>query len=323
MKRLIALAALLVAASACTTTDNTNTGAGNANANATANANAAAATPTPAVVSQADIEAKERQTWDAMKAKNWDAFAGMLTDEFVYVTDGGVLDKTQTTDGAKKYDLTDYTFSDIKFLKVDADLAVITYTSVEKSTTDGKPNSDKPVRNTTAWINRGGKWMVAYHQDTDVMQPAAGQPTPGASPASSPAASASASPASSPSASPSAPATATDAEKQVWDAFKRKDWDAFSNVMASEFLEVEPEAVYDKSGSVEGVKRANFAHATLGDFKEVKFDADATLVTYTVKSPDKGWPPAGMRHSSIWVNRGGQWKAYFHQGTFISKPRKM
>src|SRR5215218_1540957 len=57
MKRLLAPAALLLAAAltACTTTtDNTNTGAVNTNANANANANAAA---TPAAVTQADIEA--------------------------------------------------------------------------------------------------------------------------------------------------------------------------------------------------------------------------------------------------------------------------
>ena len=77
MKRLIALAALLVAASACATTTNTNEGA---NTNANANANAAA-TATPAGVSQADLEAKERQVWDALKAKNWDAFAGLLADD--------------------------------------------------------------------------------------------------------------------------------------------------------------------------------------------------------------------------------------------------
>src|ERR1044071_8514041 len=68
MKRLLLLAALALAASACTTTTNTNTGAGNANANANANANTAAATPTPAAgPTQADLEAKERQIWDAIK----------------------------------------------------------------------------------------------------------------------------------------------------------------------------------------------------------------------------------------------------------------
>ena len=109
MKRLIALAALLVAASACATTTNTNEGA---NTNANANANAAA-TATPAGVTQADIEAKERQVWDAIKAKNWDAFTGFLSDDFTFVASDGVYDKAKMTDTIKKYDLTEYNFSDI------------------------------------------------------------------------------------------------------------------------------------------------------------------------------------------------------------------
>src|SRR5215218_322464 len=92
MKRLIALVALLCAASACTTTtENANTGAGNNN-----NANAAAtATPVAAGPTQADIEAKERQVWDALKAKNWDAFAGLMSEDFVIVGANGVQTRAQ------------------------------------------------------------------------------------------------------------------------------------------------------------------------------------------------------------------------------------
>src|SRR4051794_7147898 len=120
MKRLIVLAALLCAASACTTTENANTGANTNNANAAATATA---TPAAAGPSQADIEAKEHQVWDAIKAKNWDAFSGMLSEDFVIVDDGGVQTKAQMMDTIKKYDLTEYSFADVKFVKVDQDLA--------------------------------------------------------------------------------------------------------------------------------------------------------------------------------------------------------
>src|SRR4051794_26021514 len=106
MKRLLMLAALALAASACTTTTttNTNTGAGNTNTNA----NTAAATPTPAAgPTQADLEAKERQLWDTIKAKNWDAFGGMLADDFVIVGGDGTQAKAQMMGDMKKYDLTE------------------------------------------------------------------------------------------------------------------------------------------------------------------------------------------------------------------------
>src|SRR5215207_9219063 len=178
MKRLFAPAALLLllAASACTTTtDNTNTGAGNANSNANA-----AATATPAGPTQADIEAKERQSWEQIKSKSWDAFAATLADDFVFVGGPGVLGKAQTLEGLKGVELLEYTLSDFRFVKVDADLAVVSYTATDKSTYEGKTTGGKPIRNSTAWVSRGGKWLVVYHQESEVVEMAGPSPTPAA-----------------------------------------------------------------------------------------------------------------------------------------------
>lgn len=324
MKRFIALAALLLAASACTTTT-TNTGTGNVNTAANANATA---TATPASVSQADIEAKERQVWDALKAKNWDAFAGMLSEDFTDVADDGIYDKAKTTEMIKKIDLTDYTFSDIKFVKVDDDLAVLVYTTTDKSTYDGKPSPGKPTYNASAWANRGGKWVAVYHQETEKMEMPAGQDGNTNANSSSSAAntnananksSANANTSASPAPSPAAPATATDVEKAVWDAIKRKDGDAFASFLASDALEVEPDGVHDKAGSAKGITQMDFSKFTLSDWKETKLDSDSALVTYMTKGPNAKGQTETMRHSTVWNNRGGQWKAYFHQGTVATK----
>lgn len=335
MKRLIALAALLLAASACATTTNTNEGA---NTNANANASPVA-TATPAGVSQADLEAKEHQVWDAFKAKNYDAFGALLSDDFTYVTNSGVYDKSQTIDAIKKYDLTDYSFSDIKFVKVDDDLAVLVYTCTETSTVGGKPSpeSGKKVYHGSAWVNRGGKWIAAYHQDTISQPMPAGQSNTNSNAASNANASsanasnrnanasnanasnANANTSASPAASPAAPASATDAEKAVWDAIKAKNSDAFAGFLASGSVEVEPEGVLDKAESIKTVTQFDASKFTLSDFKEVKLDSDSTLVTYVVKGPGMKGQPETMRHSTIWNNRGGKWQAYFHQGTLESK----
>ena len=318
MKRLIALAALLCAASACaTTTENANTGA-NTNANA-----AATATATPAGVSQADIEAKERQVWDAIKAKNWDAFAGMLSDDFVIVDDGGVQTKTQMMDTMKKYDLTEYSFADVKFVKVDQDLAIITYTSTEKSSFDGHASPDKPKRASSAWVNKGGKWVAAYHQETEVAPPPPGgaNSNTAANANANTSANSNASPANTnanASASPSGVEAANpiDKEKKVWEEFKAKDWAAFSTDLADEFIEVTPSGVYTKAGSIEGLKQMDASKYTQSDWKETKIDADASIVTYRVKSADgkeDEW------HSTIWAKRGERWWAFLHQGTPVMK----
>jgi hypothetical protein len=320
MKRLIALAALLCAASACTTTtENANTGANTNNANA-----AATATATPAGVSQADIEAKERQVWDALKAKNWDAFSGMLSDDFVIIDDGGVQTKTQMMESVKKYDLTEYSFADIKFVKVDPDLAVITYTATEKSSYDGHPTPSKAKRASSAWVNKGGKWVAAYHQETEVAEtppPAGANSNTAANTNASTNSNSNASPANtnaSPSASPSAAEASNpiDKEKKVWEEFKAKDWAAFSTDLADEFIEVEPTGVYTKASAVEGLKQMDASKYTLSDWKETKIDADASVVTYHVKSADG---KEEGNHATIWAKRGERWWAFLHQGTPVAK----
>ncbi|HVF44569.1 MAG TPA: nuclear transport factor 2 family protein [Pyrinomonadaceae bacterium] len=324
MKRLIALAALLCAASACTTTtENANTGANTNNANA-----AATATPTPAGVSQADIEAKERQVWDALKAKNWDAFSGMLAEDFVIVRNDGVQTRAQMLEEIKKYDLTEYSFSDIRFVRVDPDLAIITYTATEKSSYDGRPMPSKPTRASSAWVNKGGKWVSAYHQETEVAEttppPAGGANSNTAANANANAAANSNANAHSAntnanaSASPMAAEAANpvDKEKRVWEEFKAKDWAAFSTDLADEFIEVEPTGVYTKASAVEGLKQMDASKYTLSDWKETKIDADASVVTYHVKSADG---KEEGNHATVWAKRGERWWAFLHQGTPVVK----
>ncbi|MCA1593494.1 MAG: nuclear transport factor 2 family protein [Acidobacteria bacterium] len=288
------------------------------NANQVANINAATPAASPvASPAQADIEARERQAWDAVKAKNGDALGSLLTDDFVYVSDDAVYDKAGAVKGVQNGTVTDATLSNFKMVTVDKDVAALTYDVAWKGTQEGKEQTVN-LRASSAWINRNGTWLAAFHQDT-VKE----ETHPSASPTASPAASPASSPAATPGASPATPpATATDAEKQVWEALKNKNWDAFGNFMTSDAIEVEPDGVYTKAQSIEGVKNVNFSHVTSSDWKEVKLDADASLVTYKVTSPDKEWQPTGMRHSSIWVNRGGRWQVAFHQGTVIATPKK-
>jgi hypothetical protein len=140
-------------------------------------------------------------------------------------------------------------------------------------------------------------------------------PTPPATP--TPAATATAAATATPtgSATPAAtPANSTELEQQIWDALKRKDWDAFAANLAADAVEVEPDGVTDKAGSVNGVKQFDFTGVTLSEFREVKIDADATLVTYMARGPRAPFNK-GSRHTTIHANRSGRWLAVFHQGT--------
>lgn len=320
MKRIIILAALLLASSGCTT----DTQAPTNTATQSTNANAAATPKTAATVSEADIIAREKQAWDAIKNKDYDGFAAMLADEQVEVTDSGVNDRAKTISGVKDLALTDVALSDWKVVMIDKDAAVSTYTVTLKGTAGGQPLTSKPSRASTAWVNRGGKWLAIYHQDTEVVQSQGNAPassnsnTQGKSTTTTTTTTTTAKTEASPTASGSPASSIGDAierEKQIWEMLKRKDFDSFASMLADDEIEVEPDGVYDKAGTIKGVKEIDFKSASLSDFKMVKLDDDAALVIYMVKMTAQGSEPAGEWHSTIWANRGGKWLAVFHQGT--------
>ena len=310
MNKLLLPAALLLllCAAACapapTNVANTNANTNAANTNA-ANANSASA----ATWTDADMIAGDRAAWDAIKRKDWAAFTDMLAPEFVDVTTDGDLDKDGTVAYVKKFDLTEATLSDFKVVKIDNDAAVTVYTVASKGTIDGKPiPADSKMYHSTVRVLRGGKWLALFHQGT----PSIPIPPPAPAASASPAASAAASPAASPA------ATTADAEaneKLVWEALKRKDWNAFAGYLAEDQLEVGGSGVNTKAQSVKGVQAWDFSDSVLSGFKTVPIDADAKMVIYTIKGTGPDKKPFTERSSSVWANRGGKWLAVFHQGT--------
>ncbi|MDQ2973828.1 MAG: DUF4440 domain-containing protein [Acidobacteriota bacterium] len=302
MKKILLLVSVLVVAAACAAPP-TNREATTANTNLAETKSAA--------MTEAGAIANEKAVWDAIKNKNYDAFASMLAPDQLEVTSDGVNDKAASVASVREFEPSEVNLSDWKFLSIDKDAFLIIYTANTKGKYKGKEFPPITARSSSAWVNRDGKWLAIYHQECAVK------------PAMTPAAAkSSAKAASSPAASPAMAVASADAiadEKLVWDLFKTKNYDGFASLLASDFVEVEPDKVYDKAGSVEGIKGFDASKATLSDWKSLKLDDDAALVTYTVKLT--GTPGAGERHSSIWANRNGKWLAVFHHGgTEITAP---
>jgi hypothetical protein len=312
MKRIILLAAFLLAASACTNTSTTNeTNTAPANTNATANANTTASPKAETGDVSSSVISQEKQIYDAIKSKNSDAFAGMLADDFIYIAPDGTYDKAGTVNGIKGIDATDITLSDWKVLPLDKDAAVVYYNVAMKGTSGGQPMPSTTMRASSAWVNRGGKWIGIFHQECELKPaqppppPASGKPAAKASPAMS----------AMPAACGNDDGVAR--EKMVWDALKKKDSNAFANYLADDAIEIEPDGVYNKAASVQTVSQFDFSKVTLSDFKTVNLDSDAALVTYMVKGNAPGFGPQGERHSTLWVKHSGNWQAEFHHGTPI------
>ncbi len=267
-----------------------------------ANANKSTESKTPVSVSEQDIIAKEKATWDAIEKKDYDAYGNMLAVDYIEVEDDGLYDKTRTVNGVREETFSELKFSDWKLLPIDKDAFAITYTVSLKGTYKGQALPEGARRASSAWVNRDGRLLEIYHQETPVTVA-----PPPVSQSASKSAEAAVNPASNLSEAGADPVAN---EKLLWDALKNKNYDVFAAFLAPESIDVESEGIYDKAGSVKGASVSDFS-AELSDWKTVTFDNDASLVTYAVKQPGAN----RELHSTIWVNRGGKWLVIFHQGT--------
>ena len=314
MKKFVVFFAVMFMAAACATPPNNTATAPNLNANV------AIATKSNGPLSEADAIAKEKATWDTIKKKDWTGFADMLASDYIEIGSDGVYDKNGLLTFVKDLDVAEVEFSDWKSIPIDADATILTYTLNLKATHKGQPIPAGPYRATAAWVNRSGKWVALYYQETL----AKAAPSPAASPTASPQMKPAASPQMKPAASPTSPMVAGSDpeanEKLVWDAIKSKNSEAFASFLAPDSIEVEPDGVYDKAASVKSISMFDGSKAVLSDWKTVRIDNDAALVTYMVKMPA---PIGTERHSTIWAIRNGKWLALFHQGTPASSAPKM
>jgi hypothetical protein len=281
---------------ACTPMNNENT----------SNANKGTETKTSAMPTVDDISAKEKAAWDGFKRKDEAAFKKYLLPDYFGVTAGGVSDTAQSLTGMKDTELSDYTLADWKLTTIDKDAVLLTYTATnEKATYKGKPVPTGPYYEASVYLNRNGEWLNIYYQETLEQK----MPMPSASPSS---------PARTASTPMAKPAETTDDvsanEKLVWEAIKSRNYDAFGSYLADNSIEIEETGVYDKAGSIKGVQEFDASKAELSDWKTVKFDDDASVVTYKVHVPGMKPSDTGY-HSTIWVKRDGKWRAFFHMGT--------
>jgi hypothetical protein len=301
MKKLLALLPFMALLAACGSVPTNK-------APVVSDANKAVETKPATTVSQAEMELREKATWEALEKKDYDAFANMLASDYLEIGDDGVFDKPTLVNYLKDLNTEDATFSDWKMLPINKDAVILLYNVTIKGTFKGKAIPPGPYRASSAWVNREGKWLAIYYQQTAVDTTPPPQP-----PVASGIAKASASPAA--KIADTGPDPIAN-EKLVWDAFRSKNYEAFAAMLAPDFVEVESDGVYDKAGAVKGVSTFDASKAELSDWKTAKFDNDASLDTYVVKLP--GMPR--QRHSSIWINRNGKWLALFHQGTPEATP---
>jgi hypothetical protein len=111
-----------------------------------------------------------------------------------------------------------------------------------------------------------------------------------------------------------------DMEKSLWEAWKNHDSAPFQKLLSADSVNVTPTGVSSTEQAVKDVSGSDCKvnSYSVEDPKTTWVDKDAVLLTYKAtqdavcggqKPPDTVWA------SSLWVKKGNEWKAAFHQET--------
>jgi hypothetical protein len=107
-------------------------------------------------------------------------------------------------------------------------------------------------------------------------------------------------------------------ERQILEALKKGDMQAFGNLLADDAIEVTDHGVNSKAQIIETLKGATLLEYTMTDAKVTPIDKDASLFTYRTKGKFSAHGQEGAFDAlatTVWVKRGGKWLAFFHQET--------
>lgn len=136
-----------------------------------------AASPSPAAspkpgLSRAQIRnriiATEKKMWEGWKNKDMKPFKANLTADAVLVGDSGVISKADLVKELPNIpcEVKSFTLSDFKVTFLNAGTAVLTYKGTAEGTCAGAAIPD--VWSSSVYLNRGGRWWAASHQETPI-----------------------------------------------------------------------------------------------------------------------------------------------------------
>ncbi len=132
-----------------------------------------AASPSPAAkpaMSKAQIRgrliATEKKLWEAWKNKDAKPFKANLSADSVMIADSGVSGKDQAIKDLTEApcEVKSYTLSDFKVTFLSSGTALLTYKGAAEGTCGGA--AIPSVWASSLYVNRGGKWLAASHQET-------------------------------------------------------------------------------------------------------------------------------------------------------------
>jgi hypothetical protein len=119
---------------------------------------------------EAQIIALEKAGWEAWKNKDSSWTRDNVTEEFLLINSDGVSNKTQVVKAtATDCEVKSYSLDNFKFVTLDKDSVLMTYTAMQDGVCSGK-TIPANVRASVAYLKRGGKWLEALYMETPTVK---------------------------------------------------------------------------------------------------------------------------------------------------------
>jgi ketosteroid isomerase-like protein len=116
------------------------------------------------------VLAKEREGLEALKAGDVQHFADITAEDAIFVDPQGPATKAEVLSHVNGFTLTGYTITDVKFVAVSANSGLISYKCAETGNSHGHDFAAQ-VYVSSIWIQRGGKWLCLFSQETPLPKP--------------------------------------------------------------------------------------------------------------------------------------------------------
>jgi uncharacterized protein (TIGR02246 family) len=120
---------------------------------------------------EAEIVALEKRAYEAWKQKDKKFFEEQMWEDGQYLDLNGVGGKAQYVKAIIDNDCTvnGYALDNPKVTMLSKDAALVTYRYTYDIVCGGKPEAG-PLWASTVYVKRGGKWLIAFHQELPAAQ---------------------------------------------------------------------------------------------------------------------------------------------------------
>ncbi|MEO7309399.1 MAG: nuclear transport factor 2 family protein [Chitinophagaceae bacterium] len=119
---------------------------------------------------EAEIIRLDKLAWQAWKDRNAEWFKTHTTEEFLSISSEGVSTKADVIKATPtECDVKNFALANFKFVVLDQNTVILSYTATQDATCSGKKVSPK-IRAAVTYVKRAGKWIEAFYIETPMAE---------------------------------------------------------------------------------------------------------------------------------------------------------